>query len=115
MSGSTFEWDNSVMRHIYKSFETSMTDLAKSIDKEIKQAEVVPKDSGALEASQRVEAKGEDLAVTYDAPYAARVYYHPEYEFSKEKNANAKGMWLDDILKEDKISKQYADILKGKI
>ena len=46
-------------------------------------------------------------------PYARRLYYHPEYNFHQtpwtdesgkkhEGNANAKGRWLDDYMKDGK-------------
>ncbi len=96
---------------------------AEALKTEIAQQEVTPKQTGALEASLRVETgklnKGK-LKITYDAPYARRLYYHPEYNFRTDKNRNAKGLWLDDLLTgankdfvEDTYRKFYQHVTKG--
>ena len=33
--------------------------------------------------------------VIFDTPYAARLHEHPEYDFSKDANPNARGKWLE--------------------
>ena len=33
--------------------------------------------------------------IQYRTPYARRLYYHPEYEFSKEHNPQAGGYWFE--------------------
>lgn len=46
--------------------------------------------------------------IKYDTPYARRLYYHPEYDFSKEKNPEAGAYWFE------RMKQQYKDqILKG--
>lgn len=96
---------------------------AEALKTEITQQEVTPKQTGALEASLKVETgklnKGK-LKITYDAPYARRLYYHPEYNFRTDKNRNAKGLWLDDLLTgankdfvEDTYRKFYQHVTKG--
>jgi hypothetical protein len=57
----------------------------------------VPKDTGELERSAFVDASklGEGKTrLTYDTPYARRVYWHPESNFRTDKNASAQGKWL---------------------
>ena len=38
------------------------------------------------------------LSIIHDTPYALRLYYHPEYNFTKLFNVNAKGEWWEDFL-----------------
>lgn len=64
---------------------------------DIRESATVPRDTGVLQgeamSSQRL---GEGLvAITNDTPYARRLYYHPEYNFSKTENSNAGGLWWD--------------------
>ncbi|MBU9711064.1 minor capsid protein [Evansella tamaricis] len=33
--------------------------------------------------------------IIWDVPYAARLYYNPQYNFSKDKNPNAGGLWFE--------------------
>ncbi len=46
--------------------------------------------------------------VQYATPYAARLYYHPEYNFSKAKNEQAGGEWFEHMKQADN-----GDILRG--
>lgn len=55
----------------------------------------IPKAIGTLEGSgiraSRI-GKGE---VAWDTAYAKRLYYNPQYNFSKDKNPNARGLWFE--------------------
>lgn len=33
--------------------------------------------------------------IIWDTPYARRLYYNPQYNFSKDKNPNAQGLWFE--------------------
>lgn len=46
--------------------------------------------------------------IRYRTPYARRLYYHPEYNFSQEKNPDAGAYWFE------RMKQQYKDqIFKG--
>lgn len=53
----------------------------------------IPKDTGGLEQSSVIASGGGE--VSWDAPYAKRMYWHPEYNFSKDRNPNARGLWFE--------------------
>ncbi|WP_277473006.1 MULTISPECIES: minor capsid protein [unclassified Paenibacillus] len=68
-----------------------------SILSDIMVSEVVPKQTGELERSATIDAsksKRGKVTITYDTPYARRLYWHPEYSFRKDKNRHAQGEWL---------------------
>lgn len=68
-----------------------------SILSDIMASEVVPKQTGELERSAEIDAsksKRGKVTITYDTPYARRLYWHPEYSFRKDKNRHAQGEWL---------------------
>lgn len=46
-------------------------------------------DSAASKGIVKISSKG---------PYAIRLYYNPQYDFSHEKNTNAKGEWWEDFI-----------------
>ena len=78
---------------------------AEAVKSEITNSGVVPKETGALERSAFVdtsELKKGKAAIRYDTPYARRLYWHPEYNFSADLNANAKGKWMQDYIDGDK-------------
>lgn len=109
------EWDISEMKRLYGAMDQALSETAEELDKEIKAAQVIPKKSGALERSQTVKAEGDAITVSYDTPYARRLYYHPEYNFSQDKNANARGLWLDDWADGQRVVEIYGKAVKEKV
>src|SRR5690554_6475695 len=54
-----------------------------------------PRDTGNLiNSSIRLTNPGSGK-VMWDGPYARRLYYNPQYNFSKDKNPNAGGLWFE--------------------
>lgn len=54
-----------------------------------------PKDEGALiESGIRFTNLGSGM-ITWQTPYARRLYYNPQYDFSTDKNPNAGGLWFE--------------------
>ena len=50
-------------------------------------------------------AKHGKISIVTQGPYAARLYWHPEYDFNHEFNPNAQGEWWEDYLTGDKAEK----------
>lgn len=68
----------------------------------------VPFDQHTLIASSFPATKIGSGEISWNTPYARRLYYHPEYNFSTEKNAQAGGYWFE------RMKQQYKQqILKG--
>jgi len=63
---------------------------------------VVPKQSGELERSSFIEIEKDVSHIIFDTPYARRLYWHPEYDFRQDKNANAQGKWMEAYYSGDK-------------
>lgn len=65
---------------------------------DVETAAVVPKEVGTLEGTSFIDRsqkpKGR-FSLVYVMPYARRLYWHPEYNFRTDKNANARGEWLE--------------------
>lgn len=81
--------------------KTAMKMLAEKVD-----AQEIPMDEGTL---QNVYTDVDDSAarnglvqITTQGPYAARLYYNPQYNFNQQFNTNAKGEWWEDFLTGDK-------------
>lgn len=55
----------------------------------------IPKDQGYLEESSLTHSKPGEGEVVWQTPYARRHYYNPQYNFSKDKNSNAQGLWFE--------------------
>lgn len=72
---------------------------AEALHTEVVQAQVMPRDTGHLQNESTFvdytqSDKGLVLLIS-QTPYARRLYYHPEYNFSKLENPNAQGKWLE--------------------
>ena len=77
--------------------KTAMKMLAEKVD-----AQEIPFDEGTL---QNVMTDVDDSAankgliqIVSQGPYAARLYYNPQYNFNQTFNTNAKGEWWEDFL-----------------
>ncbi|MFS8541622.1 MAG: minor capsid protein [Tissierellales bacterium] len=82
---------------------------------EINNMQVVPKDTGNLEESAKTGVEGNKGFISYNTPYARRLYFHPEYNFRQDKNPNAQGRWMDSFIhgpKKEWLSKTYGEFLK---
>jgi len=73
-----------------------------SMKSEINNMQVVPKDTGNLEESIKVGVDNNKAYISYNTPYARKMYYHPEFNFRKDRNPNAQGRWLDTFIHGDK-------------
>jgi hypothetical protein len=63
---------------------------------EVELAQVIPRDTGELMESSGLQVTGTTGYLTYGSLYARKLYFHPEYNFRKDKHINAQGRWLDD-------------------
>ncbi len=55
----------------------------------------VPFDQYSLIASSFPATQIGSGKIKWNTPYARRLYYHPEYNFSQEHNAHAGGYWFE--------------------
>ena len=89
---------------------TALGKTAESLKTRIINEQVIPKDVGTLQDSLHVnydnQKKGK-VKLVMSTPYARRLYYHPEYNFSTTDNQNARGEWF-----EPWISGKYKDFAK---
>lgn len=75
---------------------------AEAVKTDIVTTAVVPKDKGELERSAHVVSEPGKARIVYDTPYARRLYWHPEYNFRKDRNPNARGKWMEQYHSGDK-------------
>ena len=89
---------------------------AEAVRTDIVTSAVVPKQTGELERSSFVDTKTPRKArIVFDTPYARRLYWHPEYNFRRDKNANAQGKWMEAYHAGDKrvwVQKSFATFVK---
>lgn len=112
---STVKLNMPMVRRLTAAAQVSLAQTAEAIHTNVVQCQVMPRDTGALH-NESTFVYTQDIAngkveLVSSTPYARRLYYHPEYNFHRtpwtdekgkrhEGNANAKGRWLDDYLKD---------------
>ena len=76
------------------------------LETEIKNAQVMPYDTGNLQRDNTFvdysKSKNGLVSLISQTPYARRLYFHPEFNFRKDKNPNAQGKWLEPWISGDK-------------
>nr|DAO64478.1 MAG TPA: Minor capsid protein [Caudoviricetes sp.] len=109
-------------RSVQQLTEAQTAALEKTVEAlhtEVQQAQVMPRDTGALQNEKtfvdKTNAKNGKVLLISEGPYARRLYYHPEYNFHKEENPDAKGRWLEDWMpggrKENFVQETFAENL----
>lgn len=99
-------------RALAKTGEAVLTDLI--------QSGTMPFDTGEMQNNRTfVDMKNinkGDVVIRTNSPQARRLYYHPEYNFQKGKNANAGGRWFDPYLPNGKkggfAQKAFATLMR---
>nr|DAO93974.1 MAG TPA: Minor capsid protein [Caudoviricetes sp.] len=92
-----------VLKQLDTAQQTALRNTTDALLRQIKNSQVMPFDTGNLQnestfADYANLAEGETKIVS-STPYARRLYFHPEYNFSREKNIAAGGKWLAPWLK----------------
>jgi hypothetical protein len=105
-----------VIRNLDAGQQRALIKTADAIKTDLQQAQIMPFDTGALQnrstfvdTSRAAHAK---VSIVSDTPYARRLYFHPEYHFSKRENPHAGAKWFDDYI--DGAKKEYAQKLFAK-
>lgn len=88
------------IKHLTQAQVTALEMTAEALHTEVVQAQVVPFDTGNLQNESTFvdysDSSAGKVSIVSSTPYARRLYFHPEFHFSKEENPNAKGKWYAD-------------------
>lgn len=108
MSGG-FKYYPGAHAMLEKAFLGALTQTAEDIAGDAARREVVPHAESARKEGHRAGRLAESVRVMparssngariqWDAPFAARAYFHPEWQFSQAVHGRAKGRWMDDYM-----------------
>lgn len=99
--------------------QTNLVKTADAMKTDLVQSQTMPFDTGALQNnstfiddSKRTQNK---VKIVSDTPYARKLYFHPEFNFQKDKNPNAGGQWFEPYIsgtKKDFAKKTFARLMK---
>ena len=98
MVTSTVRLDLPRLRQLDRAGLNALEQTAEAIHTDLVQSQTMPFRQGTLQNdSTFVDASGKargHVELASSTPYARRLYFHPEYQFSKAENPNAGGAWF---------------------
>lgn len=116
---STLTIDMSKLKRLDEASKRALEQTAEALHTEIISDQVMPFDTGNMQnentfvdTSKRSDGK---VGIVTSTPYARKMYYHPEYDFRKTNNPNAKGEWLESYVsgsKKDFAKKAFTKLYK---
>ena len=105
------------LKYMKKSCIEALVDTANEVKLDLKKSQTMPRDAGNLQnRSTFIDDSKKNsgvVSIVSDTPY-----FHPEYNFRQDKNANAGGMWFQPYIdgkKKDFATKTFNRLLKGKL
>lgn len=79
--------------------EMCLIKTADALRTDLIQSQTMPFDTGNLQNNSTYiddeNSSNGQVSIVSNTPYARRLYYHPEYNFQKEKNPFAGGLWFE--------------------
>lgn len=95
---STITIDNIAVNRMCELARDALVQTAEALHTQVAQAQVMPRDTGNLQnESTFVDTSMigyNKVSLVSSTPYARRLYFHPEYNFSRDENIAAGGEWL---------------------
>lgn len=113
--------NNTRIQQIEKAKKKALYETMDALKTDVVQSQVMPFDTGTMQNESTFVAtsqNGKVASLITRTPYAARLYYHPEYNFQKTNNPNAQGQWLEDYIsgsKKDFCQDKFAEFFKKEI
>lgn len=110
--------NQSAMHNLERAYAAAAYKAMDALKTDVIQNQVMPFDTGTMQNTSTYVAQSQDgqmVSLITRTPYAARVYFHPEYNFNKRNNANAQGRWLDEYLtgsKQDFLKNKFAEFFR---
>lgn len=99
---SRINLDFGTIRFLEEAQVKALEETAEELHREVVQAQVIPRDTGKLQNEgvfvDHSQSQNGVVTIIHNVPYARRLYFHPEYHFSKKENPNARGEWYEDWL-----------------
>lgn len=118
----TSKVNNAKLRQINQASIESLVLTANALRGNLIKSQTMPFETGHLQNDatfvDESDANSGVVSVISDTPYARRLYFHPEYNFKKNNNPNAGGMWFEPYIngnKKDYAKKVFARHLRNRI
>ncbi|MEE0980752.1 MAG: hypothetical protein U0K91_03635 [Acutalibacteraceae bacterium] len=105
---------------IERKIQSSLKKTGEAVHEDLLHSRTMPFDSGNLQNDSTFvdtsKVRDGEVFVVSDTPYARRLYFHPEYNFSTDENDNAGAEWFEPYIsgkKKDFALKVFARFMGG--
>ncbi len=92
--------NKTALKQISAAQITALEMTAEAVKTDVIAKNVMPFDLGTMQNESTMidtsMSRHGIVTIPTDTPYSRRLYFHPEYNFNKDKNPYAKGRWYDD-------------------
>lgn len=92
--------NNLALKKLSNAQLTALEMTAEAVKTDVISENVMPFDSGTMQndstSIDTSKIAAGKMSISSNTPYARRMYFHPEYNFQKSNNPNAKGKWYED-------------------
>lgn len=116
MSDKQFRFDQQGLNLVNRRMKDALAKSAYVLQDEIREEQVIPREIGTLQGEGFTvidQSRHGYMDLAFTTPYARRLYFHPEYNFSHKENPHAQGEWLEHWLKGGKYEGRFAEIFEG--
>lgn len=108
--------DYARIRQIEQAALASASETLEAVYTDLVSSQTMPFDTGDMQNNQTfVESTDTGAVLVTGSPQARRLYYHPEYNFQRGKNANAGAYWLEPYIsgnKKEFVQAEFTEIFK---
>lgn len=108
--------DYAKIRQIEKAAKGSAAETLEVLYTDLVSSQTMPFDTGHMQDDDTfVESTETGAVLVTGSPQARRLYYHPEYNFQRGKNANAGAYWLEPYIsgnKKEFVQAEFTEIFK---
>lgn len=95
---SKIKLNTPVVKQLDKAKQQALEQTGDALLKQVKNTQVMPFDTGNLQNENTFEDCAQSwngtVKIVSSTPYARRLYFHPEYNFSRKENIAAGGKWF---------------------
>ena len=111
--------DYNAIRKIEQAAKASAAETLEVLYTDLVSSQTMPFDTGHMQDDDTfVESTETGAVLVTGSPQARRLYYHPEYNFQRGKNANAGAYWLEPYIsgnsgnKKEFVQAEFTEIFK---
>jgi hypothetical protein len=108
--------DYARIRQIEQAAKAAAAEALEVLYTDLVSSKTMPFDTGDMQNNQTfVESTENGAVLITGSPQSRRLYYHPEYNFQRGKNANAGACWLEPYIsgsKNEFVQTEFTEIFR---